>query len=224
MCRRFSVSAGIDEVGEHFGINKVMYYYKNRYNISPMQGVPVILHDQGEMILDEYRWGLVPYWGKDAVNANLETVNQNPTYRKAIDTRRCIIPSNGFYYWRTVGKKSYAVRVVMPNQELFGVAGLYETWSDAKGEKIRTCTMLMTDANVFIREFEERMPAIMSPEDMLKWLNPEVKGFNHLQPLLKTYEGTMRIYPVTPMVGNDNHDHQQCIEEMDLKLAWVKNL
>lgn len=224
MCRRFSMSAGIDEVGEHFGISRVMYYYKNRYNISPMQGVPVIVQEAGEKVLDEYRWGLVPYWGKDAVNANLHTVDQNPTYRKAVDTRRCVIPSNGFYYWRTVGKKSYAVRVVMPNNELFGVAGLYETWQDAKGEKMRTCTMLMADANVFIREFEERMPAILSVDDIEKWLNPELKGFNNLQPLLKTFDGTMRIYPVTPLVANDNHDDKQCIEEMDLKLAWVKNL
>lgn len=224
MCRRFSMSAGIDEVGKHFGIGRVMYYYKNRYNISPMQSVPVILQEEGEKVLDEFRWGLVPYWGKDAVNADLYTVDQNPTYRKAVDTRRCVIPSNGFYYWRTVGKKSYAVRVVMPNNELFGVAGLYETWRDAKGEKMRTCTMLMTDANVFIREFEERMPAILSEEDMDKWLSPERKGLTNLQPLLKTFDGTMRIYPVTPLVANDNHDDQQCIEEMDLKLAWVKNL
>lgn len=224
MCRRFSMSAGIDEVGKHFGINRVMYYFKNRYNISPTQTIPVILHDQGEKILDEFRWGLVPYWGKDAVNADLHTVDQNPTYRKAVESRRCVIPCNGFYYWRTVGKKSYAVRVVMPNNELFGVAGLYETWRDAKGEDMRTCTMLMTGANVFIREFEERMPAILSNDDMEKWLNPEAVGMNHLQPLLRTYDGTMRIYPVTPMIANDNHDHHQCIEEMDLKLAWVKNL
>lgn len=223
MCRRFSMSAEIDEVGQYFGINRVMYYYKNRYNISPTQSVPVILQDQGEKVLDEFRWGLVPYWGKDAVNADLFTVDQNPTYRQAVDTRRCIIPSNGFYYWRTVGKKSYAVRVVMPNNELFGVAGLYETWRDAKGEKMRTCTMLMSHANVFIREFEDRMPAILSRENMEKWLSPELKGVSNLQPLLKTFEGNMRIYPVTPMVLNDDHDHKQCIEEMDLKLAWVKN-
>ncbi|WP_054958308.1 SOS response-associated peptidase [Paenibacillus dakarensis] len=224
MCRRFSMSAGIDEISRHFGISRVMYYYKNRYNISPTQNTPVILHDQGEKVLDELRWGMVPYWGRDAVNANLYSVDQNPTYRKIMDTQRCIIPSNGFYYWRTVGKKSYAVRVVSPNHKLFGVAGLYETWRDASGEKIVTCTMLMTEANIFIREFEERMPAILSEEDIETWLNPETKGLNNLQPLLKTHTEAMRIYPVTPMVANDDHDHEQCIEEMDLKLAWVKNL
>lgn len=224
MCRRFSMSASIEELGKQFQINRVMYYYKNRYNISPTQKIPVILRDQDEKVLDEFRWGLVPYWGKDAVNADLNQVHQNPTYRKIVDLRRCVIPCNGFYYWRTVGKKSYAVRVVHPNNELFGVAGLYEIWRSANGEEMRTCTMLMTGANVFIREFEDRMPAILSKEGVETWLSPEIRGIHNLQPLLRTFEGAMRIYPVTPLVADDNHDHQQCIEEMDLKLAWVKNI
>ena len=86
-------------------------------------------------MLDEYRWGLVPYWGKDAVNADITTVDQNPTYRKAIDTRRCVIPCNGLYYWRTVGKRSYALRTVIGDHEIFGMAGLYETWRDAREMK-----------------------------------------------------------------------------------------
>ncbi|WP_127592772.1 SOS response-associated peptidase [Paenibacillus lautus] len=224
MCRRFSLSAGIDEVNQRFGINRVMYYYKSRYNISPTQTMPVIVQEQGERVLDEYRWGLVPYWGKDAVNADITTVDQNPTYRRAIDTRRCVIPCNGLYYWRTVGKRSYAVRTVIGDHEIFGMAGLYETWRDARGNEMRTCTVLMTEANEAIREFETRMPAILSEENMVKWLDPEIQGRHAVHPLLHTYHGQMRMYPVTPLVADDTHDHQQCIEEMDLKLAWVKNL
>lgn len=224
MCRRFSMSADLEEVSKHFGINRVMYYYKNRYNISPTQTMPVIIRNEGERILDEFRWGLVPYWGKDSVNADLHAVHQNPTYRKTLGTRRCVIPCNGFYYWRTVGKKSYAVRVVMPNNELFGVAGLYETWRNAKGEDTRTCTMLMSRANESIREFEDRMPAILSAEDMEAWLHPETENVYQMERLLKTFHGPMRIYPVTPLVADDNHDHRQCIKEMDLKRAWIKSV
>lgn len=224
MCRRYSISASLDEVNSYFGISRVMYYYKSRYNISPTQSVPVVVQEGGERVLDEYRWGLVPYWGKDAVNADLITVDQNPTYRRAIDTRRCVIPCNGLYYWRTVGKRSYAVRTVVGNNEIFGMAGLYETWRDARGVEMRTCTVLMTEANEAIREFDPRMPALLSEESMEKWLDPEVKGVHALQPLLGTYRGSMRIYPVTPLIADDSHDHQQCIEEMDLKRAWVKSI
>ncbi|MFI2858793.1 SOS response-associated peptidase [Paenibacillus sp. JSM ZJ436] len=226
MCRRFSMSASLDEIQNHFDIRRVIYPYKSRYNISPMQSMPVMMLDHlGNLVLDEYRWGLVPYWGRDAVNADLQTVYANPTYsKKTVEQRRCVIACNGLYYWRTVGKRRYAVRVVTENHEPFGVAGLYEVWRNAKGEETRTSTMLMTDANVAIREFEPRMPAILSSEGIAAWLQPENASIQRLQRQLRTYEAPMSMYPVTPLIANDLHDHQQCIEEMDLKAAWVKSV
>ncbi|MNW23463.1 putative SOS response-associated peptidase YedK [compost metagenome] len=223
MCRRFSLSAELDEVREHFGVQRVMYYYKTRYNMSPTQQVPIVLEQDGERVLDEFRWGIIPYWGKDCVNAELSTVRVNPTYRKMIETRRCIIPCNGFYYWRNEGKRSCAVRVVLPGQAMFAVAGLYEVWKDTRKEPLRTCTMLTTVANTAIREFDSRMPAILTAEQAERWLDPNIQEMDRLMPLLQTYEETdMQIYPVTPLVGDDQHDTRQCIQEMDLKLAWFK--
>lgn len=49
---------------------------------------------------------MFPYWGKDAVNADLRNVHQNPTYRKLVDKQRCVIPCNGFCYWRQEGLPS----------------------------------------------------------------------------------------------------------------------
>lgn len=105
MCNRFSLAADLDEVRDHFKIQRVMYYYKNRYNISPTQHTPIILHQDGERVLDEFRWGFIPFWGRDAVNANLMTVHENPSYYKLVETKRCVIPCNGLYYWRQEGKK-----------------------------------------------------------------------------------------------------------------------
>ena len=224
MCRRFSMSSELETVRGQFDINQVMYFYKKRYNISPTQTMPVIVCNEGQRVLDEYRWGLVPYWGKDAVNADLQTVYRNPSYRKIVESRRCIIPCSGFYYMRTVGKKSYAVRVIARDQEMLGVAGLYETWRNAKGEDIRTCTMVMTEANETIREFDDRMPAIMQQGDLDYWLRAESADIEDLLVRLRTYRGQMHTYPVTPLVGRDDHDHRMCIEEMDLKQAWIKDL
>ena len=224
MCRRFSLSADLDEVRDFFGVNRVMYYYKTRYNISPTQHMPIVLHHDGEKVLDEFRWGMVPYWGKDCVNADLNTFSINPAYRKLVETQRCIIPCNGFYYWRNMGKKSHAVRVILPEQQMFAIAGLYEIWQDTRKEPMRTCTMVMAPSNGTIREFSSRMPAILNMEQAGRWLDPEIKDLNELQEMIQTFdEKEMQAYPVTPLVGNDGHDHEECIREMDLKLAWVKS-
>ncbi|MDP4097395.1 SOS response-associated peptidase [Paenibacillus sp. P96] len=223
MCRRFSLSADLDEVRQFFGISRVMYYYKTRYNMSPTQSVPIVMNHDGEKVLDEFRWGMVPYWGKDCVNADLNTLTVNPAYRKLAETQRCIIPCNGFYYWRNMGKKSCAVRVILPGQQMFALAGLYEVWQDTRKEPMRTCTMVMAPANRTIEEFTSHMPAILSLEEAEQWLNPELRDLNELQTMVQTYDAEeMHAYPVTPMVGNDGHDHEECIKEMDIKLAWVK--
>ncbi|MNH89943.1 putative SOS response-associated peptidase YedK [compost metagenome] len=223
MCQRFSLAAELQEVQGHFQIERVMYYYKNRYNISPTQHTPVVLQQNGERILDEFRWGFIPYWGKDAINADLRNVHQNPSYRKMVDKQRCVIPCNGFYYWKKEGKKAYPVRVVMKDRGMFGVAGLYEVWRDTRGEPLRTCTLVMTEANPLIGEFERRMPAILSPEDMTRWLDEETNDLDSLDPILRPHSAEeMHAYAVTPQIDDNGHDSVECIWEMDLERAWVK--
>jgi len=223
MCQRFSMAAELPEVQEHFEIERVMFYYKNRYNIRPTQPMSVVLQQNGERILDEFRWGFIPYWGKDAVNADLRNVHRNPTYRKLVDKQRCIIPCNGFYYWKQEGKRAYPVRVVMKNRGMFGVAGLYEIWRDTRGEPLRTCTLVMTEANSLIGEFESRMPAILSKEDISRWLDEETYDLEALNPILRPYSSEEMIsYAVTPLIDIHGNDSDECIREMDLKRAWVK--
>lgn len=223
MCQRFSMAAELPEVQEHFQVERVMYYYKNRYNVSPTQYTPVILQQDGVRMLDEYRWGFIPYWGRDAVNADLRNVNRNPTYRKLVEKQRCVIPCNGFYYWRQAGKRMYPVRVVMKNRGMFGVAGLYEIWRDTRGEPVRTFTLVMTEANPVISEFESRMPAVLSPADVDRWLDEETNDLRSLDSVLRPYVFTeMQAYAVTPLIDHNRFDTEECIREMDLKHAWVK--
>lgn len=223
MCQRFSMAADLPEIKEHFEINRVTYFYKDRYNISPTQDLPVVLQQEGERILEEFRWGFVPYWGKDAINADLRNVHQNPTYRKMVDKQRCIIPCNGFYYWKKEGKKAHPVRVVMKNRSMFGVAGLYEIWRDTRGEPLRTCTLVMTDANPLISEYERRMPAILSQRDMARWLDEETNNVDALDLILRPYSADeMQVYAVPPLVDDKKHDSEECIREWDMNDAWVK--
>lgn len=223
MCQRFSIAADLPEVQEHFQINRVMFYYQNRYNINPMQHTPVVLEENGERILDEFRWGFVPYWGKDAINADLSNVHKNESYGRMVAKQRCVIPCNGLYYWKKEGKKSHAVRVVLKNRGMFGVAGLYEIWRDTRGEEIRTCTLVMTDANPLIGEFESRMPAILSRDDMARWLDEKTYDLNDLRPILRPHSADeMYAYAVMPQIDIGGYDSEDCIQEMDLKRAWVK--
>jgi len=58
---------------------------KPRYNIAPTQMAPVIVN-QGDVVLKDMRWGLIPFWAKDEdignrmINARAETVKEKPSF------------------------------------------------------------------------------------------------------------------------------------------------
>jgi putative SOS response-associated peptidase YedK len=65
--------------------------------------------------LDTLRWSLIPNWAKDSkiacktINARVESVDTAPSYRQAFKKRRCLVPADGFFEWKTVpgGKIPY---------------------------------------------------------------------------------------------------------------------
>ena len=90
------------------------------WNIAPSKDVLAVRYNPktSQRSLDTLRWGLIPYWAKDAkiayrtINARVETVDSAPSYREAFKKRRCLIPADSFYEWKKVvgGKIPYAGR------------------------------------------------------------------------------------------------------------------
>ncbi len=58
------------------------------------------------------RWGLIPFWAKDAkigsstINARAETIAANAAYREAFKRPGCLVPADWFYEWRKIDAKT----------------------------------------------------------------------------------------------------------------------
>ncbi|MNC48683.1 hypothetical protein D3C75_978140 [compost metagenome] len=69
-----------------------------------MQFIPAVIHDGKQNRLGELRWGLVPSWSKDdksgskMINARGESLQDKPSFKNLISSRRCVIPADGFFY------------------------------------------------------------------------------------------------------------------------------
>ena len=80
--------------------------YHPRYNVAPSQEVLAIVAEEGVERPAMLRWGLIPFWAKDAaigsklVNARAESIAEKPAFRNAFRKRRCLILADGFYEWR----------------------------------------------------------------------------------------------------------------------------
>ena len=52
-------------------------------------------------------------------------------------------------------------------------AGLWESWRDADGVRIRSCTIITTEANGDVSMLHNRMPAILTGDAHGTWLDVE---------------------------------------------------
>src|SRR5690242_16060144 len=118
------------------------------------------------------RWGLVPFWAKDAkigystINAMAETVASKPAFREAFKQRRCLGPSSRFYEWAKLGGKKQPYWIGMADKSLFAFAGLWERWKDrASGEMVHTFTIVTCPPNELCAPIHNRMPVILDPVD-----------------------------------------------------------
>jgi putative SOS response-associated peptidase YedK len=216
MCGRFVLNADPQAIQQEFNLDSVPAALQPRYNIAPSQPVAVIANNNPKA-LEFFRWGLVPSWSKDPavgnkmINARAETAHEKPSFRDAFKKRRCIIPASGFYEWSQKDNKK-PMYIHVKDEEVFGFAGLWESWHSPEGDKLLTCTILTAEPNELVSNFHHRMAVILRKEDYEAWLSPEPMTANDLMPLLQPYPADrMEAYEVSKLVNSPANDLPDCI-------------
>ena len=220
MCGRYALASDKTTLSMTFPELNIPANLPSRYNIEPTQPVPVVANNQGREV-EAFHWGLIPFWAKDSaignklINARAETLNEKPSFKHAFRRRRCLLLADGFYEWYRVPdtKTKIPVRIHMVDCLPFAFAGLWESWRQADGESLQSCTIITTEPNELMAKVHNRMPVILEPDDYNDWLDPRQRTPESLGPLLKPFDPEkMTAYPVSTMVNNPAMDSLDCIE------------
>ncbi|APO46799.1 DUF159 family protein [Paenibacillus xylanexedens] len=222
MCGRFTITDPIEAIMDRYYASIADGFdYKPNYNAAPMQYIPTIIGSKDGNRLGALRWGLVPSWAKDdkignkMINARAETLTEKTSFKSLISSKRCIIPTNGIYEWRKEGTQKQPMRILMKDDRLFSLAGLYDTWTDPDGNKLSTCTIITTEPNSLMEDIHNRMPVILRSEDETEWLGRDKDDVQSLLGLLKPYQGSeMRAYEVPKEVGNVRNNSEGLLKEI----------
>jgi putative SOS response-associated peptidase YedK len=225
MCGRFALTDTSEKLlAESFDLNHVPDL-SPRYNIAPTQPVATIVQeaDSGQRQLLVMHWGLIPRWAKDRkmasrmINARGETAHEKPSFRAAFRYRRCLVIADGFFEWQAQdsGPKQ-PLFIHLADHRPFGMAGLYEHWTDPDtGELLTTCTIITTAANAFMTPIHQRMPVILPREHYAGWLDPRQTDAAAVRPLLGQYPaGQMAAFPVSRRVNSPANDDPGVIERI----------
>jgi putative SOS response-associated peptidase YedK len=162
--------------------------------VSPATQQPVIRHSRhtGERELVLMRWGLVPQFaralsdfpGSSTINARADALLDKPMWRIPFETRRCLIPADGFYEWRQLAAMTDTTRrrirqpyvFTLKSNQPFAFAGLWSAWKDPNGTWLQSFTIVTTEANELMSSYHHRMPVILAPEDHTRWLTIDRKN------------------------------------------------
>lgn len=227
MCGRYELHTHPAAIALAFGIGTIPSLAP-RYNIAPMQQVPVVRHSQaGPRELVDMRWGLVPRWAKDPgigakmINARSETIAEKPSFRTAYRRHRCLLPVDGFYEWKagTTGGKQ-PIHIGMQDGSLFALAGLAERWLSPEGEVLDTCTIVTTQANALLSPLHDRMPVIVASPDYERWLDVAHVDVSDL--FAPFPAALMTYYPVSTRVNAVRNDDASLLERVVEEAAPAK--
>ena len=181
--------------------------YKPRYNAAPTQLLPVITSGS-----DGVSWF---YWGRSAgsarnrslsekiVNLKAETLLERPVLKRALMKHRCIVPADGFYCWKKVGKKTAVpYRCVVNDQKAFSFPAIWEEFENAEGETEHTFTIITIPSNSIISNITDRMPVILNETSERVWLNSDGNEKVLMDTLQEYLPEHMNLYTVSPRIND----------------------
>jgi putative SOS response-associated peptidase YedK len=222
VCGRFGLFVTPEVLEQYFTLTdfEAAPSFPPRYNLTPGQAVAVVREHEGGRRVDALRWGLIPFWAKNAaigrklINARLDAVATKPAFREAWTRRRCLIPASGFYEWsEPVGgrKRPYFIR---PSDEpVLALAGLWERWRSPAGDKLETCVIMTTDANAQLAPIHDRMPLLIPHDAFALWLDPK-RSVEEIAPLAAR-SPALDARPVSLAVNDPRKDDQTLIVPLE---------
>lgn len=218
MCGRFTQHYTWREIQELYGLVGAPRNIEPRYNIAPTTTIDVVVGGEGSRQLIPMRWGLIPWWWQKTIkdipstfNARAETVAGRPMFRDAFERFRCIVPASGYYEWKPTAAGKQPYYITASDGTPLSFAGLWDTWKDAaSGNKLLSCTIIVTAANAFTRGIHDRMPVVLDRADIGAWLTGQA-GTELLKPAA---DAVLRMWPVSKRVNRSDSDDPALIEKI----------
>lgn len=201
----------------------VRWHGTPRYNVAPTDPVPAVVRHDGQLVITELRWGLVPFWADDRrigarmINARSETVATKPAFAESFERRRCLIPADGFYEWQKVDGRRLPWFVHRTDGEPMAFAGIWSSWrdqADPDQPRLLTCSILTTRANGVLAPIHERMPVVLERATWDAWLDPDADAGDLTELLGPAEDAAVTRHRVSTRVNSIANDDPSLLEEV----------
>lgn len=249
MCGRYaSIKAPADLADEFHAVDATDGDVVPDYNVAPTKNIVAVvarhprdadgerMDDTVERSLRVVRWGLVPYFAKDAksgarmINARAESAAEKPAFRRAMASRRCLIPADGWFEWQRGAQTSKAGHkqpyyTHYADGSSLAMAGIWEFWKpkdDPDGtypDGLVTAAVLTTSAVGPLAQVHDRMPLLLPPTAWDAWLDLDTPATAEsvatlLAPPSDELIARLALHAVSPLVNSVRNNGPELLDAM----------
>jgi putative SOS response-associated peptidase YedK len=223
VCVRYTLhktDAALDAISRALGVPlETPEWAVPRYNVTLTDTMPVVAANAGRPGIRAMRWGFIPPGerGKPRprllANARSETATTLPTFKKAVASRRCLVPANGFYEWMASGGLKLPYLFTLRGEEPFAFAGIWDPAADGAPE---TYCLLTTEPNELVARVHTRMPVILTPATMPRWIGDQPLAAEAFAALTRPLDPSlMESRAVSRYVSNSRNQGPRCLSPPD---------
>lgn len=220
MSDRFVLQASKEEVEQLFEVSTERDdFFESDFNVNPGSLIPTIYQEEGERKIYTFKWGLIPpdasqeKEGLEHFETPIADLENDDFLKECMNKRRCLIPANGFYKWKTTKKKSTPFYIRLLSNELMAFAGIYAIWQSSTGRAVYSCSLLTTKANALVQPVDDRMPILLRPENYTQWLAEEPLSKSDYGNFLNGYSMIeMAVNRVSEEVNDPHNNSEKLIQ------------
>jgi putative SOS response-associated peptidase YedK len=224
VCFTVNVNIVKEELEKRYGailIDPDKYRPSYYYHAHSLPALPVVCSDdKAEIRL--MRWGLIPSWTSDEAeaeeirvktfNARSESIDLKPAFREPFASRRCLVPVSGFFEWQHIGGRKIPWYIRLRNEEIFSLAGIWDSWQLKGGVTMNTFSIVTTRANELMAEIhntKKRMPVIIPLSAEHLWLKSELTKASASALMEPVASEMLEAHTVSPLITNAKADRNR---------------
>lgn len=145
-------------------------------------------------------------------NTALTHVFTKASTKTAMKQRRCVILADGIFLWKQIGKKKQTpYYFYQDNQQMFGMAGYWESSEDLEGNEFK-CFMLITGTHQQLSSTQQETPLFLHSGDFKDWLDPNTEQSDLEKILSKSSTMQFTSHSVSPEIQNEEKNHANLIK------------
>ena len=227
MCNRYTLvnpDSAFAEIARILGVPlHKPQWVTQRYNIGLMQVAPAVVNRGAGAEVLPMQFGFFAKGNPQMINnARAETVFSKRSFKEAVVSHRCAIPTTGFIDWETDSEgKKWPHLFTLAHDRPYTLAALWSPGSADKAIPPNFCIVTNTP-NQLVARIHDRMPVIVREEHLARWLDPAPMAEPEFLEISKSFPAeAMREQEVSDYINNVKHEGPECLDSAKPRAAQL---